>query len=38
MIADRGFASQVDADDILSLGGIEGIEHDIEQAVRMRAK
>jgi hypothetical protein len=38
MVADRGFAFQVDDGDTLSLGGIEGIEHDIEQTVRMGAK
>jgi len=38
MVADRGFAHQVDADDLLRLGGIERVEHDVEQMSRMSAK
>jgi hypothetical protein len=38
MVADRGFASQVDAGDILCLGGVECVEHDSEQAFRIRAE
>jgi len=30
MVADRGLASQVDAGDVLGLGGVERVEHDIE--------
>jgi hypothetical protein len=38
VVADRGLASQVDASHILSLGGVERVEHDIEQAFRIRAE
>jgi len=37
VVADRGLALQVDADDIFRLGGIEGVEHDVEQTSRMSA-
>jgi hypothetical protein len=38
LIADRGLSLQVYDRDFLSLGGIERVEHDLQEAVRMRAK
>src|SRR4029077_2242900 len=38
MVADRGFASQIDAGDVLCLSGIERVEHDGEQAFRIDAQ
>jgi hypothetical protein len=38
LVADRGFAFEVDADDVLCLGIVEGVEHDIEQFGRLGAK
>jgi hypothetical protein len=38
VVADRGFSPQVDGDDAFSLGGIERIEHDVEETVRTGAK
>lgn len=38
MVADRGFSPQVDGDDVPSLGGIERVEHDVEEMVRTGAK
>jgi hypothetical protein len=38
MVADRGFPLEVDGDDVFSLGGVERVEHDIEESVRTGAK
>jgi hypothetical protein len=38
MVADRGLSLEVDGDDVFSLGGIERVEHDIEEIGRTGAK
>jgi hypothetical protein len=38
MIADRCLAAQVDDDNVISLGGIERVENDLEQTIRICAK
>jgi hypothetical protein len=38
LVADRGFASQVDDRDLLGLRAVERVEHDFEETIRMRAK